>query len=57
MYSPKISAEYIPFLYRKARSKRIPMTRLVNQIIAQYFMETLPDTIIEEDQISQKMSA
>ena len=57
MYSPKIDEDYIPFLYRKAKSQQIPMTRLVNQIIAQYFMETLPDTIIEEDQISQKMSA
>jgi hypothetical protein len=57
MYSPKISAEYIPFLYRKAKTKRIPMTRLVNEIIAEYFMQTLPETIMEEDQESHKLSA
>ena len=57
MYSPKINEDYIPFLYRKAKSQKIPMTRLVNQIIAEYFLQTLPDTIMEEDQKSHKMSA
>ena len=57
MYSPKIDEDYIPFLYRKAKSQKIPMTRLVNQIIADFFMQTLPETIMEEDQKSHKMSA
>jgi len=57
MYSPKIDEDYIPFLYRKAKSQQIPMTRLVNQIIADFFMQTLPETIMEEDQKSHKMSA
>ena len=57
MYSPKIDEDYIPFLYRKARSQQIPMTRLVNQIIADFFMQSLPETIMEEDQKSHKMSA
>jgi len=57
MYSPKIDEVYIPFLYRKAKSQQIPMTRLVNQIIADFFMQTLPETIMEEDQKSHKMSA
>ena len=57
MYSPKINEDYIPFLYRKAKSQKIPMTRLVNQIIAVFFMQTLPETIMEEDQKSHKMSA
>ena len=56
MYSPKINEDYIPFLYRKAKSQKIPMTRLVNQIIADFFMQTLPETIMEEDQKSHKMS-
>ena len=56
MYSPKIDEDYIPFLYRKAKSQQIPMTRLVNQIIADFFMQTLPETIMEEDQKSHKMS-
>ena len=57
MYSPKIDEDYIPFLYRKAKSQQIPMTRLVNQIIADFFMQALPETIMEEDQKSHKMSA
>jgi len=57
MYSPKIDEDYIPFLYRKAKSQQIPMTRLVNQIIADFFMQSLPETIMEEDQKSHKMSA
>ena len=35
MYSPRIKEEYIPLLYRKAKTLRIPMTKLVNQIIAE----------------------
>jgi len=57
MYSPKIDEDYIPFLYRKAKSQQIPMTRLVNKIIADFFMQSLPETIMEEDQKSHKMSA
>ncbi len=34
MYSPRISEEYIPLLYRKAKELKIPMTKLVNRIIA-----------------------
>lgn len=34
MYSPKIDEALIPKLYRLRRVKKIPMTRLVNQIIA-----------------------
>ena len=49
MYSPKIDEDYIPFLYRKAKSQQIPMTRLVNKIIEDFFMQTLPETIMEED--------
>ena len=33
MYSPKISEDLIPQLYRKAKVEGIPMTRLVDQII------------------------
>src|SRR6266496_5018781 len=34
MYSPKINEELIPRLYRLRRLKKIPMTRLVNQMIS-----------------------
>ena len=36
MYSPKIDEEFIPPLYRIAKSKGIPMTRLVNQILSKF---------------------
>ena len=36
MYSPKIKEEFIPILFRISLSKRIPMTKLVNQIIQDY---------------------
>jgi hypothetical protein len=35
MYSPIIRDEYIPLLYRKAKELNIPMTKLVNRIIAE----------------------
>src|SRR6266508_2107119 len=34
MYSPKINEELIPRLYRLRRLKKIPMTRLVNQMLS-----------------------
>ena len=34
-YSPKIKDEYIPKLYRLAKAEHIPMTRLVNRLIAE----------------------
>lgn len=33
MYSPKISEDLIPRLYRMAKDRRTPMTRLVDGII------------------------
>ena len=33
MYSPKIREEYIPVLYRLAKQRRIPMTRLVDDLL------------------------
>lgn len=35
MYSPRIPEEYVPALYRLARERRVPMTRLVAEAIAQ----------------------
>ena len=37
MYSPKIREDYIPKLFRLARYRNIPMTRLVNEIVGDYF--------------------
>jgi hypothetical protein len=36
MYSPKSKEKFIPILFRISLSKRIPMTKLVNQIIKDY---------------------
>lgn len=33
MYSPKISEELVPVLYRIAKSEKKPMTQLVNKIL------------------------
>ena len=35
MYTPKISEELVPVLYRLAKDRRMPMTRLVDWIIRQ----------------------
>ena len=43
MYSPKISEELVPALYRLAKDRKMPMTRLVNGIIRQALASnTLP---------------
>src|SRR5262245_20599329 len=34
MYTPKIRADLIPRLYRAAKARKIPMTRLVSEIVA-----------------------
>ncbi len=36
MYSPRINEELIPALFKIARLRKIPMTKLVNQIIRTY---------------------
>jgi hypothetical protein len=36
MYSPKINEQLIPALFKIARLRKIPMTRLVSQIIKNY---------------------
>jgi len=37
MYTPKISPELIGKLYKLAKARKVPMTRLVNKIISDYF--------------------
>jgi len=37
MYSPKIHQELVPLLYREAKERKIPMTRLASIIIKDYF--------------------
>ena len=39
MYSPKIDEELIPRLYRLGKLKKVPMTRLVNEILQRGVLE------------------
>ena len=39
MYSPKISEQLIPQLYRLKLATRKPMTRLVNEAITEYLLK------------------
>ena len=36
MYSPKIASNLIPEIHRAARTRKMPMTTLVNEAIADY---------------------
>ena len=43
MYSPKIAEDLVPILYRAAKARKMPMTRLVNTIIrAALIIDNLP---------------
>jgi hypothetical protein len=33
MYSPKIQEDLVPYLYRKAKSQNLPMTRLIDRML------------------------
>jgi len=39
MYSPKINEELIPRIYRLGKLKKMPMTRLVNEILQRALSE------------------
>ncbi len=39
MYSPKIDEELIPRIYRLGRLRKLPMTRLVNEILQRRLSE------------------
>lgn len=47
MYSPKIKERFIPILYRIARENKIPMTQVVNQIVADYLSNHLAHKLWE----------
>ena len=42
MYSPKISEELIPVIFRVALAKKMPMTKLVNRILQEYLEKNHP---------------
>ncbi len=39
MYSPKIKPDLIPALYHLAKRKKMPMTKLIDEIIQDYFRQ------------------
>jgi hypothetical protein len=54
MYSPKIDESLVPALYHVARARRVPMTRLVAQLIRKALKaEALPQEAIEALQNGQ----
>jgi hypothetical protein len=48
LYSPKINEDFIPSLYRIAKVKKMPMTKLVNSVIDSFLR--LPTTQTMEEQ-------
>lgn len=52
MYSPKINEELIPDLYKIAKAKKIPMVRLVNDILS----ETLKNIRLEGQVVREETS-
>ena len=45
MYSPKISEELVPMLYRIAKARNIAMTKLVNDILLEKIKDVEERTI------------
>jgi len=55
MYSPKIDEALIPALYHTARARRVPMTRLVAQLIRKAMRtELLPQEAVAALTVGQK---
>ncbi len=52
MYSPKINEELIPDLYKIAKAKKIPMVRLVNDILS----EALSNIRLERQVVREETS-
>lgn len=40
MYSPKVNEKLIPILYRQAKEKNKPMTKIVNEILVENLCQT-----------------
>jgi peptide subunit release factor RF-3 len=52
MYSPKISEDLIPKIYRVAKATRMPMTKLVNQILRETLDKIEVITEVEEVEVT-----
>ncbi len=53
MYSPRISEKLIPKIYRVAKAKGVPMTKLVNEILKDALSKIEIETIPCEVKVSK----
>ena len=54
MYSPQIREDLIPPLYRLAKARRVPMTRLVSDILAAALAQVrVEEVAIVEQRVSE----
>jgi hypothetical protein len=54
MYSPQIREDLIPPLYRLAKARRVPMTRLVSEILAAALAEVRVEAVaVVEERVSE----
>ncbi len=54
MYSPQIREDLIPPLYRLAKARRVPMTRLVSEILAAALAEVqVKEVAVVEQRVSE----
>ena len=54
MYSPRIREDLIPPLYRLAKARRVPMTRLVSAILAAALAEVqVEEVAVVEQRVSE----
>ncbi len=54
MYSPQIREDLIPPLYRLAKARRVPMTRLVSDILGAALAEVqVEEVAVVEQQVSE----
>ena len=49
MYSPKIEERFVPILYKHAKVRKVPMTRLVTEAIELYLKQVGSEPISPED--------
>lgn len=55
MYSPKISEELIPDLYKIAKAKGVPMTKLANDIISDAIREIKVEVQVVREEIPREV--
>lgn len=57
MYSPSIADEHIRKLYRVARVRGVPMTRLVDEIVAEYLTQCAQELASYDPSLHDRQSS